>query len=88
MIHELKTYPKYFNETLKGNKPFECRLNDRGFQIGDTVILREWDNIKYSGREIKGKIKYILDDKFIGVAKGYVIFSLDIIEMKGGGIDD
>ena len=78
MIHELKTYPKYFQETLNGNKPFEGRLNDRGFQVGDTVILKEWDNIRYSGREIKGKIKYILDDKFIGIAEGYVILSLEV----------
>ena len=78
MIHELKTYPKYFQETLNGNKPFECRLNDRGFQVGDTVILKEWDNIRYSGREIKGKIKYILDDKFICIAEGYVILSLEV----------
>ena len=53
-------------------------MNDRGFQVGDTVILKEWDNIRYSGREIKGKIKYILDDKFIGIAEGYVILSLEV----------
>ena len=78
MIHELKTYPKYFEETLKGNKSFECRLDDRGFQVGDIVVLREWDDIKYSGREVSGKIKYILDDSFIGLKKGYAILSLDI----------
>lgn len=77
-IHELKTYPQYFQQTLEGNKPFEIRLNDRNFQVGDIVILKEWDNIKYSGREIRGTIKYILDDKFIGLSKGYVAFSLDI----------
>lgn len=75
--HELKTYPQYFQQTLEGNKSFEIRLNDRGFQVGDIVILREWDNIKYSGREIKGRIKYILDDKFIGLSKGYVALSLN-----------
>lgn len=79
MTHELKTYPKYFDETLKGNKTFECRLNDRGFEVGDIVILKEWDNIEYSGREIRGRITYILDDKFVGIAQGYVIFSLDIL---------
>ena len=83
MIHELKTYPKYFEETLKDNKSFECRLDDRGFQVGDIVVLREWDNIKYSGREIRGEIKYILDDSFIGISKGYVIFSLDVFNVKG-----
>lgn len=81
MTHELKTYPKYFEETRKGNKLFECRVNDRNFQVGDFVLLKEWDNIKYSGREIKGQIKYILDDKFIGISEGYVIFSLEILYM-------
>lgn len=75
--HVLKTYPQYFQQTLEGNKTFEVRLNDRGFRVGDIVILREWDNIKYSGREIKGRITYILDDKFIGLSKEYVVFSLD-----------
>ena len=78
MIHELKTYPKYFAETLKGNKSFECRIEERGSQAGDIVVLRERDNIKYSGREVSGKIKYILDDSFIGLKKGYAILSLDI----------
>ena len=49
MTHELKTYPKYFQETIEGNKPFEIRKNDRNFQVGDVLILKEWDNIKYSG---------------------------------------
>ena len=78
MIHELKTYPKYFEETLKGNKAFECRLDDRGFQVSDIVVVREWDNIKYAGRGVSGKRKYILEDSFIGLKKGYVILSLDI----------
>ena len=34
MTHELKTYPKYFQETIEGNKPFEIRKNDRNFQVG------------------------------------------------------
>lgn len=79
-VHELKTYPHYFQETMNGCKPFEIRRNDRDFQIGDTVILKEWDNIRYSGREMRGKIKYILDDKFIGLAKGYVAFSLEFFK--------
>lgn len=43
MTHELKTYPKYFQETIEGNKPFEIRKNDRNFQVGDVLILKEWD---------------------------------------------
>lgn len=79
MKHELKIYPHYFQAVLDGKKTFEIRKNDRGFNVGDTVVLKEWDNIKYSGREIHAKIKYILDDKFIGLTSGYVAFSLEII---------
>ena len=79
-IHELKTYPHYFQQSIAGNKTFEIRLNDRGFQVGDIVVLKEWDNIKFSGREKRGVIKYILDDKLIGLAKGYVAFSIEWLE--------
>ena len=81
-IHELKTFPEYFQETWVGKKKFECRLNDRRFHVGDRVILKEWYDHKYSGREIHGIITYILDDKFIGLANGYVIFSMNVYEKK------
>ena len=71
MTHELKTYPKYFQETIEGNKPFEIRKNDRNFQVGDVLILKESDNIKYSGREIGAVVRYVLRD-FIGLQEGYV----------------
>jgi len=43
MTHELKIWPQYFNRVLDGSKTFEVRKNDRGFQFGDSVILKEWD---------------------------------------------
>lgn len=70
--HELKIYPKYFEAILDGKKTFEIRKDDRDFQVGDSIVLKEWDNIKYSGREIQAIIKYMLDDAFIGLAEGYV----------------
>lgn len=77
-VHELKTYPHYFQETMEGRKPFEIRLNDRHFQVGDIVILKEWDNIRHTGRELRGTIQYILGSSFIGLSEGYVAFSLDL----------
>ena len=79
MTQELKTYPKYFQETIEGNKPFEIRKNDRGFQVGDVLILKEWDNIKYSGREIGAVVRYVLRD-FIGLQEGYVALGLQILD--------
>ena len=79
--HELKIYPKYFEAILDGKKTFEIRKNDRYFHVGDRIVLKEWDNIKYSGREIHATIKYILDDAFIGLAEGYVAFSFGILKI-------
>ena len=66
-------------ETIEGNKPFEIRKNDRDFQVGDVLILKEWDNIKYSGREIGAVVRYVLID-FIGLQEGYVALGLQILD--------
>ena len=34
MTHELKTLPKYFDAIVVGEKTFEVRRDDRGFQKG------------------------------------------------------
>lgn len=85
-VHELKTYPQYFRKTLYGKKNFEIRLNDRDFKVGDVILLREWLGTKFSGREIRGVITYILDDKFIGLEKGYVAISLGNLQHKNCGV--
>lgn len=43
MKHELKIWPQYYCRVADGSKTFEVRDNDRGFQPGDTVVLKEWD---------------------------------------------
>lgn len=77
-IHELKTHPEYFQKSIDGIKDFEIRINDRNFQVGDEIVLKEFDyQMKYTGREIYGHITYILSD-FIGLAENYVAFSFSI----------
>lgn len=77
MIHDLKLDMKYFPYVSKGVKNFELRLDDRGFKVGDTLVLREWDpvNEKYTGEFIKRKVTYCLKDCY-GLEKGYVILSV------------
>lgn len=41
--HELKTLPVYFDAVKRGDKTFEVRKNDRDFQTGDVLILKEYD---------------------------------------------
>lgn len=40
--HELKVIPPYFDALVSGSKTFEVRKNDRAYQRGDVLILREW----------------------------------------------
>ncbi len=43
MRHELKIWPQFYCRVADGSKTFEVRENDRHFQSGDAVVLREWD---------------------------------------------
>lgn len=40
--HDLKVAPPYFDALVSGAKTFEVRKNDRGYQRGDLLRLREW----------------------------------------------
>ena len=79
-IHELKTYPKYIRATAEGIKPFEVRRNDRNYNVGDVLLLREYDNGIYTGFNITREVTYILDEKPF-VPDGYVVMGLK--EMEG-----
>ena len=41
MVHELKTDPAVFKAVSEGRKNFEIRKNDRNFQVGDELWLKE-----------------------------------------------
>lgn len=67
-VHELKILPEYFALQLSGEKRFEVRHNDRDFQIGDTLILNEWDGESYTGRCITVVITCMLTaEQFDGI---------------------
>lgn len=79
--HELKTWPEYFDAIAKGDKTFDVRKNDRGFQIGDVLILKQWDNTKneYTGSEITTKVTYVLKGGQFGIEEGYCVLGIKII---------
>jgi hypothetical protein len=83
--HELKTWPEFFAPMLSGEKTFDLRKDDRGFQIGDQLRLREWspETKTYSGREVTKSIRYMLAHRpgagcaaDFGLAPGYAILGL------------
>jgi hypothetical protein len=85
MVHTLKTDKDVFIASYIGDKPYELRLNDRNFQVGDSIILQETEYsgeemkngkpLIYTGREKNMKINYILFGPIYGLKKGWVILS-------------
>lgn len=83
MIHELKIMPKYFDLVAKREKTFEIRRNDRDYQVGDTLVLKEWYRGKYTGRELTRYVNYIYyGDGTYGLSEDYVILNLKISGTK------
>ncbi len=86
MQHELKTWPEYYQKIITGEKRFEFRYNDRNFQVGDTLLLKEWDNTTkyYNGREVEVKVTYIFKPdpnaaELNGILDSYCIMSISLI---------
>ena len=59
--HELKSWPENFGAVLDG-RPFEVRKFDRQFEVGDTLLLREWDPVTemYTGGKCRRDVTHIL----------------------------
>jgi hypothetical protein len=80
--HHLKCWPDFYEAIVDGRKNFEVRYDDRGFQAGDKVYLREYDpksGGRFTGRRCTAVIGYVLSNP-VGrrgdSLNGYVVFSL------------
>lgn len=88
MEHGIKCWKEFFEETWQGRKTFELRLNDRDYNVGDTVTLREFDHVKgtYTGRLITGTITYLVEGGRFGLTEGWCCFQLEIDRRWGLGV--
>ena len=82
MLHELKINSEFVEPIMNGDKTFEIRQNDRGFQKGDfvkfKVNLDDWNiNNRNKVRQFESKvyaITYVLNGW--GLKNGYVVFGI------------
>jgi len=79
MIHKLKALNPYFSDILDGMKTFEIRKNDRNFQIGDQLLLQEYDlyTNKYLERNCLCNVIYIVFGGQFGIEKGFVVMGIE-----------
>ena len=83
MIHQLKLQKSFFEDKLKGLKPWELRVNDRDFKIGDylgenEVIEDDSGEWHETGRFVLEKITSIVDhNDCAGLHVGWVILTCE-----------
>ena len=82
-IHELKTWPRFFQDMADGVKTFELRKDDRGFEIGDALLLREYmpDVEQYTGRQLIRLVVYKLNNSIFsgGLQPDHCILGLSML---------
>lgn len=74
----LKTNTKEFQDIFDGLKLYELRRNDRDYQVGDQLILLEYDQFKeeYSEREIHCTVIHITKGGKWGLHKGHCVMGI------------
>lgn len=73
--HHLKIAPEYYNQVRLGVKTFEIRKNDRDFQVGDTLLLKEYEDTKFTGNILRVVVTYITD---YAQQDSYVVMAIDL----------
>ncbi|CAB3441059.1 TPA: DUF3850 domain-containing protein [Listeria monocytogenes] len=81
--HELKILSEYFWDIVVEQKTFEIRKNDRDFQVGDRLILKEFKRGKLTRRWIAVEVTYITNYE---QKEGYVVMGIKLDEDYGRGV--
>lgn len=74
-VHEIKIQQYYADSVYFGDKIFEVRYNDRGYQKGDIVRFDVNHCPRHPLNDKQYEITYVLGS-FIGLADGYVAFGI------------
>jgi hypothetical protein len=83
---EKKSWTHFFQAIKAGLKLHDVR-EDEGYQIGDVLVLQEYDNIngRYTGDQIEAEVSYITNRTVpcafssAVLAPGYCILSLKVL---------
>lgn len=83
-IHEIKCWPIAFEALRNGSKPWEYRLNDRDYEPGDILWLREWDPTaeSYTGRHLTMMVGHTVYGPIYGIPDGFCVMTVARAEIR------
>ncbi|WP_448510948.1 DUF3850 domain-containing protein [Immundisolibacter sp.] len=78
--HELKIWPRWFNDVVNGKKTYEVRKLDRDYLVGDYLKLNEFNQTRgeLTGRSCTALITHILSSNDY-VSHGYGILGIRLV---------
>ncbi len=64
-VHNVKSWSHFYQAIVAGLKTHDLRKNDRGYEVGDTLMLHEYDNVNggFTGQRRAVTITYITDNR-------------------------
>lgn len=88
LMSKMKTWPEYFQSVWYGIKQFEIRKNDRDYQRGDVLWLREYipaDLVpgtgRYTGLELRVVVTCVVqNDRWNAIADGFVVMGIKALD--------
>ena len=82
--HELKSWPSQFQAMWTGLKRAEFRRDDRGYEVGDLLELREWDpsGQQYTGFQLTARVMHLLRGPELEVPAGFVVLSIEVLSAR------
>ncbi|MGI4870389.1 MAG: ASCH/PUA domain-containing protein [Janthinobacterium lividum] len=88
--HELQLWTTCFAAVAAGTKPFDVRENDCDFQVGDALLIREYDpdSQTYSGQTLLRWVSHLLPGGSFGVEDGWCVLGLGNLAPLPPGITD
>lgn len=77
--HVLKCWPAPWEAMRVGRKTFEYRLNDRDYQVGDVLVLQEYNpELDSLTREVLlMRVVYVLAGGQFGIPEKYCVMSVE-----------
>lgn len=76
-----KILPEYFKDVCSGKKTFEIRKDEDNANVGDILILKEWDGERFTGKQAIKQISYVLRNvPGYGLKEGYCILGWNDVD--------